>query len=180
MKKKLNYIIALMIAAITLYSTNLSDSSQSSNDRPTQSSEQTVSTIESFNINTLSDTQYFNSHALEHIFYGTINRNGNATGFHFEETGEDAEIIESTRSKNDRNGVYRADVKIEGIKKNGFSSFFPQHWTPQEVVDAINIAYSNREYVSGNIYEGESQGLTIQMYLTDNDKIISAFPIYER
>ena len=32
----------------------------------------------------------------------------------------------------------------------------------------------------GNIYEGESEsGIVIQMFLDSNEKIISAFPIYE-
>lgn len=52
--------------------------------------------------------------------------------------------------------------------------------SPQEVIDAINEAYDNRVNTRGNTYVGESEnGLGITMYLDANDKIISAFPIYE-
>lgn len=49
----------------------------------------------------------------------------------------------------------------------------------QQVVDAINEAYSNKVFVVGsrNSYIGVSNsGLEIQMYINNNGKIISAFP----
>lgn len=55
-------------------------------------------------------------------------------------------------------------------------TFFPQGWSPQEVVDAINEAYDNRVQVSGNDYRGvSSSGVVISLYIKD-DKICSAFP----
>lgn len=176
MKKNIRYLIAIIIALVTIYTTN--QSPQITNTISTTVN-QTNHAI--FYLDDLKETENFNANALEHIFHGTINRNGDATGFHFEKTGQEAEIVEETRSKKDRHGVYRADITIKGIKKSGYSSFFPEEWSPQEVVDAINEAYDHREYISGNTYEGESHhGISIQMYLTDNNKIISAFPIYER
>ncbi|WP_289015123.1 EndoU domain-containing protein, partial [uncultured Granulicatella sp.] len=56
---------------------------------------------------------------------------------------------------------------------------FPDHMSPQEVVDAINEAYETREFDtnSRNKYEGISKnGMKITMYLDSDEKIISAFP----
>lgn len=153
---------------------------ESQNNKKTSTHTQTEFTPEDFDTDNLKGTNIFVKNGLEHIFFGSINRDGKATGYHYEGLAPDVTIIESTRSKTDRHGVYRAKITIDGEPKKAYSSFFPQKWTPQEVVDAINEAYENSEHISGNIFEGESQGIKIQMYLTDDDKIISAFPIYER
>lgn len=75
-------------------------------------------------------------------------------------------------------------VEVDGIAKSGnggMSTFYPDNMSPQEVIDAINEAYDNGVNTRGNTYVGESEnGLGITMYLDANDKIISAFPIYER
>lgn len=146
-----------------------------------QSNVSTTTTQETiFNLSQLKHTEHFNQHALEHIFYGTINRNKEATGYHYEGVSKIAKIIENTRSKDDKNGVYRAKISVENTPKQAMSSFFPKNWTTQQVVDAINIAYNNKRLISGNVYEGKYEHITIQMYLTDQQKIISAFPIYEK
>lgn len=60
------------------------------------------------------------------------------------------------------------------------STFFPDHWSPQEVVDAINEAFYNKQLIPGTKYSymGElSSGMQIEMYLdSKTGKIISAFP----
>ncbi len=38
-------------------------------------------------------------------------------------------IIPNTKTAPDRNGVYMAKVKINGIKKKTSSNFFPKHWS---------------------------------------------------
>ncbi|MCM1172348.1 MAG: EndoU domain-containing protein [Clostridium sp.] len=51
--------------------------------------------------------------------------------------------------------------------------------SPQQVVDAINEAYSNCELKLGtrNTYQGVAKnGMKIDMFLDENHKIISAFP----
>ena len=72
---------------------------------------------------------------------------------------------------------------MDGVAKNNFSSFYPESWTPQEVVDAINIAYddalSNPENPSGTLWIGYYNDIEIDMYLTDDQKIITAYPIFE-
>lgn len=146
------------------------------------SSVQTTQNLANQKLSTLKNTSYFLKSALEHIFEGEINRNGQAVGYHYEGLASSkAKIIESTRSQTDKNGVYRAKITIEGTEKNAFSSFFPKHWPIQQVVDTINEAYDKREHQSGNIYNGKtSSGITVQMYLTEQNKIISAFPLYNR
>ena len=51
--------------------------------------------------------------------------------------------------------------------------------SPQDIVDAINIAYSNRVQVKGELYSGHlNNGLIINMYIK-NGEIKTAFPVKE-
>ena len=89
----------------------------------------------------LSGREIFAKGALKHIFCGTVNSQGNGSGYHYAMIEDaDGEIIEGTKSGEDKNGVYTADVKVKGKRKQHFSTFFPDDWTPQEVVDAIAAA----------------------------------------
>jgi len=138
--------------------------------------------VQDLTIDDLENTEHFRPGALEHILEGEINRKGDAVGFHYEglETAK-GRVIENTRTNPDKYGVYEAEIEVDGIKKSGnrgISSFFPLHWTAQEVVDGINEAYESKEFLRGNTYEGISdEGVIIHMYLDQNDKIISAFPV---
>lgn len=138
--------------------------------------------IQDVTVDDLENTEHFRPGALEHILEGEINRKGDAVGFHYEglESAKGT-VIESTRTAPDKYGVYEAEVEVEGVKKSGnrgISSFFPLHWTAQEVVDGINEAYESKEFIRGNTYEGIShEGVIIHMYLDQKDKIISAFPV---
>lgn len=97
--------------------------------------------------------------------------------------GTSGSIIEGTKSPalNDA-GIYEAKVEVNGIPKEvngGYSTFFPDNMSPQEIVDTINEAYEARVFDtnSRNIYEGISKnGMKITMYLDSDEKIISAFP----
>ena len=136
-------------------------------------------------IKKLKHTEIFAKGALEHIFDGTVNKKGKATGYHYDKVeGSKGEIISGTRSKTDKHGVYTAKVKVEGIQKNGFSSFYPDDWTPQEVVDAINTAYqdalSSSDNPHGDLWIGYSGDLEIDMYLSEQKKVITAYPIYRK
>lgn len=136
-------------------------------------------------IKKLRHTEIFAKGALEHIFDGTINKKGKATGYHYDKVeGSRGKILPGTRSKEDRHGVFTARVEVDGVQKNGFSSFYPDEWTPQEVVDAINTAYKdalgNTSNPHGDLWIGYSGDLEIDMYLTDQKKIITAYPIYRK
>ena len=132
----------------------------------------------------LKHTENFTEKSLSHIFEGDINRRGQAGGYHYDMVeGNSGKIIEGTKGPalNDA-GVYEAKVEVNGTLKKangGNSTFFPDHMSPQEVVDTINEAYEARVFDtnSRNIYEGISKnGMKITMYLDSNEKIISAFP----
>lgn len=147
---------------------------------------QPVVEIKSYNMDDLAKLQHtenFTEKSLIHIFEGDINRRGQAGGYHYDMVeGTSGSIIEGTKSPalNDA-GVYEAKVEVNGIPKegnDGYSTFFPDHMSPQEIVDTINEAYSNKVLAYGNKYIGKSSnGLKIGMYIRKSDgKIISAFP----
>ena len=132
----------------------------------------------------LKNTENFKDGALEHILEGEINKRGKAVGFHYEGfPTSKGKIIEGTKSVPDELGIYTGKVEISSIVKTangGKSTFFPESWTAQDVVDAINEAYNNKQFIQGtrNTYRGKTaSGFKIEMYI-DNDtkKIISAFP----
>ena len=95
--------------------------------------------------------------------------------------GSSGSIIEGTKSPalNDA-GVYEAKVEVNGIPKKGnkgYSTFFPDHMSPQDVVDVINEAYSNMELMDDSRYLGTSRnGINIEMILNSEGKIITAYP----
>ena len=135
-------------------------------------------------IKQLKNTEHFAKNTLEHIFDGTINGKGKATGYHYSKVSDSkGKIIDGTRSKTDENGVFTGKVEVSGVKKNGFSSFFPESWTPQQVVDAINTAYKdatdNPSNPKGSLWIGYCGDLEIDMYLDSGKRITTAFPVYE-
>src|SRR5690625_736830 len=134
-------------------------------------------------ISDLENTEHFRNGALEHILEGELNGRGQAVGFHYDGLPtKKGEVIAGTETEPNEYGVYEAKVEVSGVEKasnSGKSSFFPDEWSAQQVVDAINEAYEDRNFMTGNTYEGfTSEGVLISMYLDQNDKIISAFPIY--
>ena len=132
----------------------------------------------------LQHTENFTEKSLIHIFEGDINRKGRAGGYHYDMVeGTSGSIIEGTKGPvlNDA-GIYEAKVEVNGTPKKangGKSTFFPDSMSPQEVVDSINEAYSNKIYQEGSrgVYVGNSkEGIKIRMFLTDDGKIITAYP----
>ena len=135
-------------------------------------------------VKALKRTNIFANNAIEHIFDGTINSKGKATGYHYDGISDSkGSIIAGTESKPDEHGVYTAKVEVDGVKKNGFSSFYPDDWTPQQVVDAINEAYdyatSSKGIRDGDLWIGYAGDLEINMYLNNSKQITTAYPIYE-
>lgn len=134
-------------------------------------------------ITELEHTDYFRTGALEHILEGELNRKGQAVGFHYDRLPtKKGEIVIDTKTMPNEYGIYEAKVIVSDVEKtsnSGISTFFPDHWDTQDVIDAINEAYEGKTFISGNTYEGVTEeGIVIRMYLDDQEKIISAFPIY--
>ena len=161
--------------------------SSKAKDEPTtakQTSSDTKAAYTMADIKKLKNTGNFAKNTLEHIFDGTINSKGKATGYHYDNIdGSKGSIIPGTASKPDKNGVYTAKVEVSGVKKNGFSSFYPDSWSPQQVVDAINEAYedalSDKSNKQGDLWIGYAGDLEIDMYLNNKKLITTAYPIYQ-
>ena len=155
------------------------------NVQPTQATEEPTKTSYTMaDIKQLKNTGNFARKTLEHIFDGTINSKGKATGYHYTKVSDSkGKVIDGTRSSVDENGVFTGKVEVSGVRKNGFSSFYPESWTPQQVVDAINTAYDDAindpSNPKGELWIGYCGDLEIDMYLDSNKKITTAFPIYE-
>ena len=135
-------------------------------------------------LKTLRNTGVFSSTAIEHIFLGTVNSSKKGSGYHYDMIeGSPGKIVEGTRSKPDKNGCYTADVTVNGYEKEHYSTFYPDEWTPQQVVDAIvaarKDALDNKRH-KGSTYIGYYNGIEIDMYLDSKDRVVSAYPIYSK
>ncbi|MGI9055228.1 MAG: EndoU domain-containing protein, partial [Pyrinomonadaceae bacterium] len=128
---------------------------------------------------------------LEHIFHGEVKTGRNGTrrsvGFHYE--GAEMQAMKGTKPTTitrppDANGVYEGIVDIQGVQKRLPSTFFPKNWTKNDVVKAVNEAYSNGKSVAGkpaNYIEGKSSsGVWVGMYLNPDKTVATAFPLYGR
>ena len=130
----------------------------------------------------LKDTENFSKNAIEHIFNGSVNSKGKASGYHYDMiTDSDGKIIEDTRGPEDEFGVYTAYVTVNGKKKSHYSTFFPDSWTPQQVVDAINRAREDaleNDRIVNSTWIGYYEGIEIDMYLDSSDRITTAYPVH--
>lgn len=179
----------LEVSSVTGESYDFSSSTQSSNassvkQSSAQSSQTTAKNYTMADIKKLKNTNHFAKNTLEHIFDGTINGKGKATGYHYSMVSDSkGKIINGTRSEPDKNGVFTAKVEVNGKKKNGFSSFYPESWSPQQVVDTINTAYDNAlknpDNPQGSLWIGYSGDIEVDMYLNSNKQITTAYPVYE-
>lgn len=122
---------------------------------------------------------------LHHVFAGEINKRGKPTGFHSRPGGADpstAKVV-NVRDKPNSLGVYTATIAVRdgGQWKEKFSSFFPDSFSQQEVVDAVIHAYSNSKNKKAQPWQGPSgHGFAIQGYTTNRGGINTAFPVYVR
>lgn len=130
-----------------------------------------------YNLDRLKNTENFIPGKIKHILEGEVNKRGKAVGYHCENIPtKKGTIIESTRSKVNDNGIYRAKVIVDGVPKVAKSTFFPTTMTPQQIIDAINEAYNTRVSTPTDEFIGTtSYGFKIGMYL-DNDHITTAYP----
>ena len=142
----------------------------------------------------LEHTELFESNLIKHIFNGEVKTASagkgktrlEATGFHTEVIkNAEGQIIPGTKSELNEKGVYQGRVTVNGIRKRtmgGMSTFFPEHWSPQHIVNAINEAYANKRLKTNtlNMYEGSSsEGVRIRMRVNANGKIVNVYPLME-
>ena len=93
--------------------------------------------------------------------------------------------------KRNKFGVYKAEIevfnetskkwvkKVDRVGDIKESTMFPDHWTKEDIVKAINEAFENRVKTSkNNIYEGMSKsGVKVEMVILDG-KIVISYPVY--
>lgn len=142
----------------------------------------------------LEHTELFESNLIKHIFNGEVKTTSagkgktrlEATGYHTEVIrNAEGRIIPGTKSELNEKGVYQGRVTVNGIRKHkmgGMSTFFPEHWSPQHIVNAINEAYTNKRLKTNtlNMYEGtSSEGIRIRMRVNANGKIVNVYPLME-
>jgi hypothetical protein len=125
---------------------------------------------------------------IEHLFHGEINEHNRAVGFHHRGSiGHEgkARVTKITREVN-QYGVYAAKVEIfnpsenRWVPKSRRSTFFPDNWSRQKVLDEIRVAYSSAKLSSdgSRYWEGTcSAGFRIGGYLNEDGTIRTAYPI---
>jgi len=107
----------------------------------------------------------------EHIFYGDA-----GGGWHYRPTGEGVngnEILEITR-RNPNTGAYDARVMINGVPER--KTFFPDHWSEEEVIRAINEGLERVYRNDAGDWVATVRNIEIRYNLDANMKIRSAFP----
>lgn len=142
----------------------------------------------------LEHTELFEPNLIKHIFNGEVKTASagkgktrlEATGYHTEVIrNAEGRIIPGTKSELNEKGVYQGRVTVNGVRKRtmgGMSTFFPEHWSPQHIVNAINEAYANKRLKTNtlNMYEGSSsEGVRIRMRVNANGKIVNVYPLME-
>lgn len=122
-----------------------------------------------------------------HIFKGEINRQGKAVGCHHIHAinkYKTAQLMAKTR-KNGPHGLFKAKVKVKNeddkwvakVSNQGYSTFFPEDWSDEKTIEAIEEAYQNKRLVNNELYEGKTtEGIILQFYAKPDGTIASAFP----
>ena len=124
---------------------------------------------------------------LTHIFCGEINSRGRPVGFHARPEGFDpptARLIEVVDGPNAL-GIYTAEVAVRAAATGWqradekFSSFFPDRMTPQQILDAILVAFRDAQDGQGKWRGDPGLGFLIEGWLLpDGRRINTAWPIY--
>jgi hypothetical protein len=126
------------------------------------------------------DFQIFNKNAINlsrytHIFEG----DSAGGGWHYYQTGKtkpgNARI--NITKEDLTTGVQEWNVTVNGVAKK--STFFPDNWSEQKVLQAINEAYGKmvKDNYSYNSYSATVEGVKILLFIeNDTKKIISSFP----
>lgn len=94
-------------------------------------------------MNEVSNTYGYTSKMLEHVFWGEIQPDGSPAGFHCNRAiGDEKADIDSNTKEMVYGNVYKCKVKskytgIEKMSNHGFSTFFPDGFTRQQILDCI-------------------------------------------
>ncbi|MGF1645052.1 MAG: EndoU domain-containing protein [Thiotrichales bacterium] len=84
----------------------------------------------------------------DHIFCGELNSKGRVVGFHSRPRGNDPNTVANMRvtQKPNKQGIYAGQWELVGNKGGDkFSTFFPDHCTPTQVINTIGHAARNQQ-----------------------------------
>jgi Bacterial EndoU nuclease len=129
---------------------------------------------------------------FHHIFKGEVRRGPTGqmvgSGWHHRFMGQDQvdrRVVSITRRA--PNGTYAARVEMKGpggtwVPKPAGSTFFPDNWTPQQVVRSIESAFSGHTVVpgtNGRRWQGLADGVLMQgSFHPTNGSWNSAWPVF--
>ncbi|WP_456279731.1 T7SS effector LXG polymorphic toxin [Bacillus sp. K7] len=135
----------------------------------------------SVNSNGSSGSNGISKKTIKHVYHGEINRKKRAVGYHHESMMSGSRILPGTEEAPDINGVYRAKVEVNGVKKVARSTFFPKEWDRVKVYNTISEAYKNKKLIRDNKYIGKtSSGIDVEMYINKDGSISTAYPLYKK
>ena len=83
-----------------------------------------------------------------HIFCGELNNKGRVVGFHSRPQGSDPQTVAEVRitQKPNKQGIYAGQWALVGNKgEDKFSTFYPDHCTPTQVINTIGYAARNQQ-----------------------------------
>jgi RHS repeat-associated protein len=124
---------------------------------------------------------------MKHV-RGEINRGGRPVGYHHRPGGRDRFGWRTTgKSGIDENGCYTGTVTGKvwenntWVEKRHSSSFFPDHWSEDQVRHAITRAADNGSIVEGtNMWRGTYRGISMEGYFDPATKnVITGYPIFK-
>ncbi|WP_052668235.1 EndoU domain-containing protein [Nitriliruptor alkaliphilus] len=133
---------------------------------------------------------------VTHLFHGHVRTTKSgvprATGFHHRgsigsqsraRVRRDADGTDRILQRDPGTGVYRAEVEIfdgqSWVPKKAPSTFFPDHWSRQQVLDEVRGASRNAVSHQGNLHRGVGPGgLTIEFAVGPDGSIRTAYPIF--
>lgn len=112
------------------------------------------------------------------------------SGFHHDFMGavENSGLLTFVKKGVEKNGCYLADIIVDNARVPG-KTFFPQNWSREKTISKIHEAYDNfikngaTAYVEKRgkyVLQGMTEeGIKIEMYITRNGQILTAYPVVE-
>ncbi|KWW98676.1 hypothetical protein LI90_303 [Carbonactinospora thermoautotrophica] len=123
-------------------------------------------------------------HVIDHILKGEI-KNGRLVGYHHRPGGRDAPNRKTVEKEwvDQREGIYRGEVwgreapGKDWVKKRNISTFFPDHWTREQVEHAVRRAWENAEIVdeTKRQWRGYYRGLEFEGYYDADGNVTTAY-----
>jgi hypothetical protein len=130
---------------------------------------------------------------IEHVFRGHVNpTHHTGSGYHYRPGGQDfpgRRLRPGTVTRDTRTGVYRARPEFwdpsyppsggwrPKAGNQGYSTFFPDHWTPAQVDAAVPGAFRNAVPVGGNRWRGTYGGVTIEGFYNPTGGFSHGWPV---